>query len=120
SASTRMASLPPISTTTRLIQRWPSAGCAASSLIRSPTSFDPVNATNRVSGSLTSASPIAAPLPVTNDSASGGHPDASSTSTNCAAIVGESLEGLSTTVFPVTSAATVMPVAIASGKFHGG
>ena len=29
-------------------------------------------------------------------------------------------EGLSTTVLPATSAAVVMPVRIASGKFHGG
>ena len=29
-------------------------------------------------------------------------------------------EGLSTTVFPVTTAAEVMPAMIASAKFHGG
>ena len=35
-------------------------------------------------------------------------------------MVGVSLDGLITTVLPVTSAATVMPAMIASGKFHGG
>ena len=39
---------------------------------------------------------------------------------NCQAIAGESLDGLSTTVLPVTIAAVVMPTQIASGKFHGG
>ena len=50
----------------------------------------------------------------------GGKPASSSTSANFAAMVGVSLEGLMTTVLPVTSAATVMPARIASGKFHGG
>ena len=36
------------------------------------------------------------------------------------AIAGESLEGFSTTVLPVTIAAVVMPTQIASGKFQGG
>ena len=35
-------------------------------------------------------------------------------------MVGVSLDGLITTVLPATSAATVMPTRIASGKFHGG
>ena len=37
-----MASLPPISAITRLIQIWPGWCFAASSLIRSPTSREPV------------------------------------------------------------------------------
>ncbi len=45
SASTMMASLPPISATTRLIQICPSFTFAARSLMRRPTSFEPVNAT---------------------------------------------------------------------------
>ena len=36
------------------------------------------------------------------------------------AMVGVSLEGLRTTVLPVTSAAMVIPARIASGKFQGG
>ncbi len=35
-------------------------------------------------------------------------------------MVGVSLDGLMIAVLPVTSAATVMPARIASGKFHGG
>jgi len=35
-------------------------------------------------------------------------------------MVGESLEGFSTTVFPQTMAAEVIPAMIAKGKFHGG
>ena len=35
-------------------------------------------------------------------------------------MVGESLDGFSTTVLPQTTDATVMPHMIASGKFHGG
>ena len=34
-------------------------------------------------------------------------------------MVGESLDGFNTTVFPQTIDATVMPHRIASGKFHG-
>ena len=37
-----------------------------------------------------------------------------------AAMTGESLDGFSTTVFPVTIAADVIPAMIAIGKFHGG
>ena len=47
-------------------------------------------------------------------------PHSSSNSTNFAAIVGESLEGLSTTVLPLTIEARVMPAMMAQGKFHGG
>jgi hypothetical protein len=49
-----------------------------------------------------------------------GTPASSSNSMNFAAIVGESLEGFSTTVFPQTIDASVMPAMIAQGKFHGG
>jgi len=35
-------------------------------------------------------------------------------------MAGASEEGLSTTVFPVTIAAAVMPAMMASGKFQGG
>ena len=40
--------------------------------------------------------------------------------TRCQAITGDCSAGLSTTVLPVTSAATVMPQGMARGKFHGG
>ncbi len=35
-------------------------------------------------------------------------------------MTGDELAGFNTTVFPATSAAEVMPVMIAPGKFHGG
>lgn len=50
----------------------------------------------------------------------GGEPASSSTSMNLAAMVGVSLEGLMTTVLPVTRAATVIPARMARGKFQGG
>ena len=49
-----------------------------------------------------------------------GRPASSRTSINLAAMVGESLDGLITTVLPATSAAVVIPTIMASGKFHGG
>ena len=115
-----MASLPPISAITRLIQICPGCGLAASSLMCRPTSRDPVKATKRVLGCATSVSPTAEPLPVSSVKLASGNPASSSASANFAAMVGVSLEGFSTTVLPVTSAATVIPAMIASGKFHGG
>ncbi len=88
--------------------------------MRRPTSREPVKEMKRVLGCSTSTSPTAAPLPVSSVKARSGKPASSSTSANLAAMVGVSLEGLITTVLPVTSAATVMPARIASGKFHGG
>ena len=41
-------------------------------------------------------------------------------STKMAAMVGESLEGFTTTVLPVTMEAMVMPPMMAAAKFHGG
>ncbi len=115
-----MASLPPISATTRLIQICPGCGRAANSLMCRPTSRDPVKLMKRVSGCSTNPSPITAPLPVTNAKLLGGKPASSNTSTNFAAMVGVSLDGLITTVLPATSAAVVMPTRMANGKFHGG
>src|SRR5579862_2121539 len=86
----------------------------------SPTSFDPVKAMKRVLGCSTTALPKVAPEPGQKFTTPAGIPASSSTSTNLAAMVGESLEGFSTTVLPVTMAAEVMPAIIANGKFHGG
>ncbi len=95
-----MASLPPISATTRLIQSWPLGVLAASSLIWRPTSREPVNEIKRVFGCETRVSPMAAPLPTKNEKLCGGKPASSKTSANLAAIVGVSLDGLMTTVLP--------------------
>ena len=85
----------------------------------SPTSFDPVNAMNRVFGCPTTAFPNEAPDPGQKFTTPGGIPASSKTSMNRAAIVGESLDGFITTVLPVTIAAAVIPAIIANGKFHG-
>ncbi len=61
-----MASLPPISAITRLIQIWPGRWRAASSLMRRPTSREPVKEMKRVLGCSTSTSPTVAPLPVSS------------------------------------------------------
>ena len=50
----------------------------------------------------------------------GGTPASRRIWTRCQAITGDCSAGLSTTVLPVTSAATVMPQGMARGKFHGG
>src|SRR5664279_2975183 len=48
-----------------------------------------------------------------------GMPASTSASKNLAAMVGESLDGLRTTVLPQTRLAPAMPSAMALGKFHG-
>src|SRR5579859_5451287 len=86
----------------------------------SPTAFDPVNAMNRVLGCSTMALPKVAPDPGQKFTTPPGIPASSSTSTNFAAIVGESEEGFKITVFPVTIEAAAIPAMIANGKFQGG
>src|SRR6266568_547666 len=85
-----------------------------------PADFEPVKARNRVFGCSTIALPKLAPEPGQKFTTPPGSPASSRTSTNLAAIVGESLEGFRMTVFPVTMAAAVIPAIIAKGKFHGG
>ena len=74
----------------------------------------------RVFGCFTNASPTTSPSPVTNCNACFGIPASYKISTIFAAMTGDSSDGFNTTVFPVTSAAAAIPVAIAAGKFHGG
>src|SRR3954469_15978963 len=85
-----------------------------------PTAFDPVKAMKRVLGCCTMAFPKVAPDPGQKFTTPPGMPASSRTSTNLAAIVGESLDGFRITVFPVTIEAAVIPAMIANGKFHGG
>src|SRR5579864_4502877 len=85
-----------------------------------PTSREPVNAIYRVLGCATSAFPKVLPEPGQKFTTPSGIPASSSNSTNLAAIVGESLDGFSTTVLPETIDARVIPAIIAHGKFHGG
>src|SRR5580698_582113 len=120
STSTMMESLPPISKIVRLIQICPGCVLAARSLMSRPTSFDPVNEINRVFGCSPIALPNEPPEPGQKFTTPSGMPASSRTSTNFAAIVGESLDGFRITVLPVTIEAAVMPAIIAKGKFHGG
>src|ERR1039458_6823238 len=119
SASTTMASLPPISAITRLIQIWPGCALAASSLMRRPTSREPVKATKRVLGCSTIASPTAAPLPVSRQNDLSGKPASSSLPATLAAMGGVSLDGLMTAVLPATSEATLIPTMIAEERRVG-
>src|SRR5271168_1085715 len=102
SSQTTMESLPPISSTVRLIQIWPFLVCAARAWISSPTSFEPVNATKRVLGCSTMALPNVEPEPGQKLTTPSGNPASCRTFTNKAAIVGESLEGFRMTVLPQT------------------
>ncbi len=120
SASTMMESLPPISRIVRLIHIWPGWVCAARELISRPTSFDPVNAMNRVFECSTIALPKVAPEPGQKFTTPGGRPASSSRLKKRAATVGASLDGFRMTVLPVTIEATVMPAIMAREKFHGG
>src|SRR5580692_10893670 len=85
-----------------------------------PTSREPVKAIYRVFGCATTALPKVAPAPGQKLITPSGMPASSTSSTNLAAIVGESLDGFKTTAFPATTEAIVMPAIIAQGKFHGG
>src|SRR5205085_3776354 len=112
--------LPPISRTVRLIQICPGLVCAALALMSRPTSFDPVKAIKRVLGCSTTALPKVPPEPGQKFTTPSGIPASWRTSTNLAAIVGDSLEGFRITVLPQTIAAEVIPAIMAQGKFHGG
>src|ERR1039457_7229544 len=84
-----------------------------------PTSREPVNAMKRVFGWATRPLPKVAPEPGQKLTTPAGMPAYSSASKNFAAMVGESLDGLRTTVLPHTRLAPAMPSAMALGKFHG-
>ena len=112
------AFLPPISATTRLRWRWPSATSAAVRTISSPTLFEPVKAIVCTRGSLTSAAPTS-PSPGSSASASGGTPASRSACTSTAAQPGVCSAGLSSTALPVASPAATIPSGIATGKFQG-
>ncbi len=103
-----------------MIQICPFGTFAARSLIPIPTSIEPVNATNRVRGCSTSASPIVPPGPGRKLRTPAGTPASSRTSKTFQAVRGESLLGLRIALFPVTIVAAVIPIAIAQGKFQGG
>src|ERR1035438_4822235 len=84
-----------------------------------PTSREPVKAIKRVLGWATRPLPNVAPEPGQKFTTPAGMPASTSASKNLAAMVGESLDGLRTTVLPHTKLAPAMPSAMALGKFHG-
>ena len=71
------------------------------------------------SGLSTIASPTSAPLPVTRLTTPGGKPASAISSTTSVAQCGVSLDGLKTTVLPVTRAGIVFQHGMAIGKFQG-
>ena len=87
--------------------------------MRSPMSRLPVKLILRTRGSDTSASPISAPEPVTQCTASAGTPASSSNSTRRSAISGVSLAGLTTTAFPPARAGPTLWQTRCSGKLNG-
>ena len=94
-------------------------GVAARRLISRPTGREPVNEITSTRGSSTSACPTVSPGPGTNDRTPVGRPASSRMATRCAAMTGDCSAGFTITGFPVTSAPSVIPQQIASGKFHG-
>ncbi len=84
-----------------------------------PTSFEPVKAIRATCGSRTNAAPTTLPRPGRNCSASAGTPACQRVSHIARAMPGVWVEGLTIAVLPATSAAAVMPVQMARGKFQG-
>ena len=87
--------------------------------MRRPTSAEPVNDTKRTPGCVTSASPSSPPGPGRKLTTPSGTPASVTSAMRRAAITAVSEDGLSTIVFPLTTAAMAMPARMASGKFHG-
>ncbi len=110
--------MPPISITVRFRWRWPGASSAARRTSSSPTAPEPVNAIVWTPACAASAAPTSPP-PGSSASAPGGSPARASASQTANAQAGDCSAGLRQTALPVASAAAVMPVAIANGKFHG-
>ncbi len=81
--------------------------------------MDPVNTMRCTSGWRTRKSPTSPPGEGRKFTVPGGAPAASRSRTSCAATSGVGPAGFMMTGFPATSAAAVMPVRMASGKFHG-
>ena len=80
---------------------------------------DPVKHIPSINLLVTSASPIIGPSPISNCNESLGTPASYINSTALMAIVGVKSAGLANTALPTDKAATICPVKIANGKFHG-
>jgi len=84
-----------------------------------PTSAEPVKATQSTSSCRPSAWPAVSPKPGRTLRTPSGTPASAASSATRTAVSGDCSAGFMTTVLPVASAATVIPVMIARGKFHG-
>ena len=83
-----------------------------------PTAVEPVKATLSMSGSRTSAAPVA-PSPGTIATTPGGSSASWMISASSSAVSGVVSAGLSTAVLPQASAGASFQAAISSGKFQG-
>ena len=108
-----IGSEPPSSSVTRLVP------AAASAVTRSPVGVEPVNATLRTRGWVTSASPASGPVPVTTLRTPGGSPASARISASRSVVNGVESAGLATTVLPHSSAGPSLLHSSVVGKFHG-
>ena len=115
SASSQMiiGSEPPSSSVTRL------EPLAASAATCSPVGVEPVKATLRTSGCVTSASPVSAPVPGNTVSTPSGRPASARISPSRSVVSGVESAGFATTVLPHSSAGPSLLHSSVVGKFHG-
>ena len=88
-------------------------------MIRRPISVEPVNATLSTRGSVTRASPAAAPEPGTTFTTPGGMSVSARISASAHAVAGVYVAGFSTAALPVARAGAIFQIAIMYGTFHG-
>jgi len=112
SAKTMFAALPPSSSVRRLPVP------ASDFWMRFPTSVEPVKATFRTPGCVTSAAPVA-PAPVITFTTPGGRSASSKRRARWSAVRGVVSAGLRIDTFPHARAGAIFQAAIRSGKFHG-
>src|SRR6187402_269381 len=87
--------------------------------MRRPTEVDPVNETMSTCGDPTSASPAAAPLPVTTLTTPAEKPASARTSPKTVTASGSCGAGLTTTVLPMAGAGPTLPAMLTIGKLYG-
>src|SRR5437867_1455964 len=91
----------------------------ASSMIRRPTSVEPVKATLSTRGLATSSSPAAPPGPDTTLTTPSGIPASAHSRPTSSVVSGVYEAGLMTTELPAAMAGAIFHAAIWIGKFHG-
>ena len=92
---------------------------AASAATRSPVGVEPVNATLRTSGWVTSASPASAPVPGSTVSTPSGSPASARISPSRSVVSGVESAGFATTVLPHSNAGPSLLHSNVVGKFQG-